>query len=78
MQAPAPRRGLDPGKGQTMKCVICKQERRYINETRPCCRKCEKTAPMCVQAPGLFTNGPAGRVARATEKAVQSINSTLA
>ena len=59
-----------------MKCIVCQTQRKYITETRPCCNKCEKTAPTCVSAPGLFTSGIAGMVARATKNAVRQQKST--
>ena len=48
------------------KCIVCgKSTRRLLNSRRPCCRKCEKTAPTVFTAPGLFTRGPAAKVAEA-------------
>lgn len=50
-------------------CVVCrKSTRRKPNPCRPCCRKCEKTAPVAISCPGLFTRGPAAIVARAAEQ----------
>lgn len=49
-------------------CIICgKPTHRKPNPYRPCCRKCERTASMAVQAPRLFLDrpGPAQTVARA-------------
>jgi len=51
-----------------MKCVVCGKPRRYITREKPCCRKCERTAPICVSAPLLFADEhrtPATLVARA-------------
>lgn len=36
------------------RCIICGAPRRYVTRARPCCRKCERTAPICVSAPLLF------------------------
>jgi hypothetical protein len=55
-----------------MKCVICNTERKYINESKPCCNKCEKTAPTCISCPGLFTVGVPAQVARATEQEIRN------
>jgi hypothetical protein len=53
-------------------CILCgKSTRRKPSTLRPCCRKCEKTAPVAVTAPGLFTRGPAALVARAAERAAR-------
>lgn len=49
------------------RCVICGQStRRKINPRRPCCSRCEKTAPSCVSSPGCFEHGtsPAATLAR--------------
>jgi hypothetical protein len=48
------------------RCLLCgKPTRRKHDPRRPCCRKCEKTAPVVFTAPGLFVNDVAGKVARA-------------
>jgi len=48
------------------KCVLCgKSTRRVHNPYRPCCGRCEKTAPTVFTTPGLFVNDVAGKVARA-------------
>ena len=52
-----------------MRCIICGVKRRYVTPAAPCCKKCEKTAPICISAPLLFTEPyrtSATTVARAT------------
>lgn len=36
-------------------CVLCHESTGRIHDShRPCCKSCEKDAPMVIQAPGLF------------------------
>jgi hypothetical protein len=54
------------------RCIVCGADtRRKPNPKRPCCRKCEKTAPTAVSSPGLFTRGPAALIAKAAMRAVE-------
>lgn len=49
-------------------CIICgNSTRRKPNPMRPCCSKCEKTAPTAVTCPGAFLPGSnaASKVAQA-------------
>lgn len=40
----------------TLKCVLCKstKSKHKLTEYRPCCHKCEKTAPAAAISPGCF------------------------
>lgn len=52
------------------KCILCgKSTRRNQNTARPCCNRCEKTAPVALTAPVLFARGVAGQVAQAAMEA---------
>lgn len=55
-------------------CILClRLTRRKLNPLRPCCSKCEKTAPVAVTAPALFADrGPAAQVARSAMAAVEA------
>jgi hypothetical protein len=65
-------------KRQTGRCILCNsQTRRKPSITRPCCNKCEKTAPVAISCPGLFTKGPAALVARAAENAMKDYETCL-
>lgn len=49
------------------KCILChKSTRRKPNPMRPCCLKCERTAPVAVSCPGAFLDrpGPANGIAK--------------
>lgn len=48
------------------RCILC-GELAATSKQSPCCKKCQRSAPMAVQAPGLFTTGPAAVVARSAE-----------
>lgn len=53
-------------------CILCgRSTRRKLNPLRPCCRKCEKTAPVAFTCPGAFTKGAAGKVAQAAQDQVR-------
>lgn len=55
------------------RCITCNGPlRRKLNPNRPCCRKCERKVPMAIQAPGLFTKGPAALAAKAASDAVRA------
>lgn len=46
--------------------------RRKPNPARPCCRRCEHTAPTAIVCPAVFSDGhPAGLFARAAEAEVR-------
>ncbi len=39
-------------------CVVCgRSTHRIPNQQRPCCDRCEKTAPTAISCPGAFTTG---------------------
>ena len=56
------------------RCILCdRSTRRKVNQNRPCCRKCERSAPMAIVCPALFCDkGPAAGVARAAMAAVMA------
>jgi hypothetical protein len=55
------------------RCILCGNlTRRKKNPRRPCCRKCEKTAPTAITCPAAFLGSHADKVAKAAMDAVEN------